>query len=39
MCIPMINSLECLFKDVNLIVLNQDSTGLRGFCAVCKSDG
>lgn len=33
MCIPMINSLECVFTEDNLIVLNRGITLLDGYCA------
>lgn len=33
MCIPMINSLEHVFTEVNLIVLNRGITLLGGYCA------
>lgn len=33
MCIPIINSLEYVFTEVNLILLNQGITLLGGYCA------
>lgn len=39
MCIPMINSLECLFTELNLIALKQSIAWRGGSCAVCSSDG
>lgn len=35
----MINSLECLFTELNLIALKQGIAWHGGACAVCSSDG